>query len=194
MGGNSWRAGNGNASRALAARAQRAAPGRPAEEEDQFPQGDAGGLEAGAAAEMAAAAGPGAGGHQSRCRPDAAFRIQAVCQSGAPATSGRQAHAPGDCRVYRHDHPGHHVVFQHAIVVQGGAAHDRGTAPAGAAACGPSVGQLLRREPHRPAGIAHHERRRGRAQPHWHGPGGVCRRPAHCGHGIRLPHAPQPAV
>ena len=47
---------------------------RPAQEKGRLPEGDAGDLEAGAAAEVAAAAGPCAGGHQSRCGPDAAIR------------------------------------------------------------------------------------------------------------------------
>ena len=82
-GNNARRDWNGYARRALAARAQLARGRRTAQKEDRFPQSDAGDLEAGAAAEMAAAAGPGAGGHQSRRRPDAAICVQTVCQSGA---------------------------------------------------------------------------------------------------------------
>ena len=89
-------------------------------------------------------------------------------------------------------HPGDHFVFEHAVAVEGGAAHDRRSAPAGAAACGPPVGEFLRREPQRAAGFADHERRGRRAQPDRHWPGGVCRRPADGCDGVHLSAAPQP--
>ena len=53
---------------------------------------------------------------------------------------------------------------------------DRRAAPQGAGAHRPAAGRLLRLEQDRHAGVAHHERRGGRAQPDRHRAGGFCGR------------------
>ncbi len=87
---------------------------------------------------------------------------------------------------------GLHLVRAHAVALQGGAAHDRRTAPEGAATHRAAVGQFLRREPHRRAGVAHHDRRRGRAQPDRHRTGGLCRRHHHRADRVRGADEDQP--
>ena len=110
-------------------------------------------------------------------------------QSGSSASrSAAQIHRAG---LLGHGGAGHYLVLAHATALQGRPAADRRDAPPGPAPCGPALRLLLRREPHRHAGRAHHDRRGRRAQPGRHRPGGVCRRPADRRAGLYLSAASQ---
>ena len=130
---------------------------------------------------------PGADGDQPPGRPGAALHVEAAARQGALAARIR---SPSCCRASSR------IVFA-AMVVQAitsfsltqllSKAGQRLIAEmrrAGAAARGPALRGLLRREPHGHAGGAHHDRRGRRAQPGGHGAGGVCRRTADGGAGV----------
>ena len=162
-------------------------------QENRNLQGPAGDPATDPAAPGAAFARPGADGRQPRFRPGAA-RLHQV-PGGRHHRQAPFPEAPSARRrgADRHADPGNNLLLADADAVEGGAEADRRTAAAGAGARRPPAGGLLRLQQDRHAGVAHHERRGGRAQPDRHRAGGFRRRTADRGHRLRRAHPHQPA-
>ena len=147
---------------------------------------------AGASAGRAAGDRLRAHGDQPGLRAGAARLDQISDRQHSAPGSGQQAAAAGGHRVQRHGGSGGYLIFADAALVESGAAPDHGSAQAGAAARGPALGELLRREPHGRAGFADHDRCGGRTEPDRHRPGGFCRRHPDRTAGVRDTAAHQP--
>ena len=130
----------------------------------------------------AAGAGLRADGHQSPCGTGLARFHEISCGQRHQQTANPTADS--DCAgcARRYGYSGLDIVHADAAALQVRAKNDCRPATSSAGTHRQASGFLLRRQQNGRVGVTHHERRGRRAESHWDGPGGVCRRNHDRGH------------
>ena len=159
-----------NGDRPLRGGAAKAAVARPEREEAEaaVEEGLARGLGAGEAADWDAERQLRHHDRQPGKRAGVAGVVEVPDRQCDGQASARSAAQDRGCRGRRDVDPGRDLLYVDADPLEGRTAADRRAADQGAGARRQAAGGVLRREPHGNAGGAHHVRRRGCAEHHWH--------------------------